>query len=59
MPFPMVQEPFFSLPITIAPIVPDTVVMSHVVNSPMTTINEHEEPILQDPIEPIVAHEEE
>ena len=30
-----------------------------VVSSPVATINEHEEPILQDPIEPIVAHEEE
>jgi hypothetical protein len=26
---------------------------------PVATINEHEEPILQDPIEPIVAHKEE
>ena len=30
-----------------------------VVSSPVATINEHEEPILQDPIEPVVAHEEE
>ena len=30
-----------------------------VVSSPVATINEHEEPALQDPIEPIVAHEEE
>ena len=30
-----------------------------VVSSSMTTMNEHEEPVLQDPIEPVVAHEEE
>ena len=30
-----------------------------VVSSPMAIINEHEEPILYDPIEPVVAYEEE
>ena len=30
-----------------------------VVSSLMATINEYEEPALQDPIEPVVAHEEE
>ena len=33
--------------------------MTPVVSSPEAIINEHEEPILQNPIEPIVAHEEE
>jgi len=55
----MVQEPFFLLPVAATPIVQDTIVTSHVVSSPVATINECEEPILQDPIEPIVAHEEE
>jgi hypothetical protein len=59
VPAPMVQEPFFSLPVAAAPIVPDTIVTSPVVNSPVVTINEYEEPVLQDPIEPVVAHEEE
>ena len=59
MPTLMVQEPFFSLPVAAAPTVPDTVVTAHVVNSPMATINEHEEHVLHDPIEPVVAHEEE
>ena len=54
----MVHEPFFSLPVA-APTVQDTVVTAPVVSSPVATINEHEEPILQDPIEPVVAHEEE
>ena len=59
VPTPMVQEPFFSLPVAAAPTVQDTVITTPVVSSPMAIINEHEEPILQDPIEPIVAHEEE
>jgi len=37
----------------------DTVVTTPVVSSPVATINEHEEPVLQDLIEPIVAHEQE
>ncbi|XP_066391733.1 uncharacterized protein [Miscanthus floridulus] len=42
---PMVQEPFFSLPVATAPTVPDTIVTTPVVNSPVATINEHEEPV--------------
>ena len=57
VPTPMVQEPFFTLPIVTVPIVQDTVVTTPVVSSPMTTMNEHEEPVLQDPIEPVVTHE--
>ena len=59
VPTPMVHEPFFSLPVAATPTVQDTVVTAPVVSSLMATINEHEEPILQDPIEPVVAHEEE
>ena len=59
MPTLMVQEPFFSLPVTAAPTVQGTVVTAPVVISLVTTINEHEESILQDPIELVVAHEEE
>jgi hypothetical protein len=55
----MVQEPFFTLPIIVALTVQDTVVTTHVVSSPVVTINEHEKPVLQDSIEPDVAHEEE
>ena len=53
----MVQEPFFTLPVVAVPTVQDTAVTSLVVSSPMTTINEHEEPVLQDPLEPVVTHE--
>jgi hypothetical protein len=55
----MVQEPFFLLPVAAAPTVSGTVVTTLVANSLVVTINDHEEPILQDPIEPVVAHEEE
>jgi hypothetical protein len=34
-------------------------VTTPVVSSPVATMNDHEEPVLQDPIEPGVAHEEE
>jgi hypothetical protein len=58
VPTPMVEEPFFSVPATITPIVQDNVVVepvidSHVpmattliIGSPMAEINEEEEPII-------------
>jgi len=55
----MIQEPFFSIPVVAAPAVQDTVVTTHVVISPVATMNEDEEPVVQDPIEPVVTHEEE
>ena len=45
VPTPMVQEPFFTLPIVAIPTVQDTVVTTPVVSSPMATMNEHEEPV--------------
>ena len=57
VPTPMVLEPFFTL--LVVPIVQDTIVTTPAVSSPMATMNEHEEPILQDPIEPVVTHKEE
>ena len=53
----MVQEPFFTLPVVAVPTVQDTVVTAPVVSSHMATMNEHEEPVLQDPEEPVVTHE--
>ena len=35
----------------------DTVVTTPVISSPVGTMNEHEEPVLQDPLKPIVTHE--
>ena len=57
MPTPMVQEPFFTVLIVVVPTVQDTVVIAHVVSSPVATMNEHEKPVFQDPQEPVVTHE--
>ena len=46
VPTPMVQEPFFTLPVVAVPTVQDTVVTAPIVSSPVATINEHEEPVL-------------
>jgi hypothetical protein len=51
VPTPMFQEPVFELPVPTARTVQDAVVTTPVVSSPMATINRHEEPVLQDPIE--------
>ena len=45
------------LSIVALPIVQDTVITAHVVSSPVITINEHEEPVLQDSQKPVVTHE--
>ena len=46
MPTPMVQEPFFTLPVVAVPTVQDIVVTSPVVCSSLATMNEHEEHVL-------------
>ena len=56
-PTPMIHEPFFSLPAIAAPTVQDTVVPAPIVILPMATMNDDEEPVFQDPVEPIVTHE--
>ena len=53
----MIYEPIFSLPAVAAPTVLDTVVPAPVVIPPVATMNENEEPVLQDSIEPIATHE--
>ena len=58
-PTPMIYEPFFSLPAVAASIVQDIMVPAPVVIPPMATMYDDEEPVLQDPIEPIATHEEE
>ena len=40
MPTPMVQEPFFTLPVVAVPTVQDTVVTAPVVSSPVAIMNE-------------------
>jgi hypothetical protein len=55
----MLQEQFFVLPIAVAPTMLDTVVPAPVVSSPLPTSNENLEPVLQDPLEPHIEHQEE
>jgi hypothetical protein len=58
VPTSMVEEPFFTLHVAVAPTVQDTAVPTPVVSSPVTTMNKHEKPVLEEPIEPNVTHEE-
>ena len=53
----MINEPIFSLPVVAAPTVLDTMAPAPIVISPVTTMNENEEPVLQDSIESIATHE--
>ena len=53
----MIHEPFFSLPAVAASTVQDTVVPAPVVIPPVATMNDDEEPVLQDPVEPIATHQ--
>ena len=53
----MIHESIFSLPVVATPTVLDTVVPAPVVIPPVATMNENEEPVLQDSIEPIATHE--
>jgi hypothetical protein len=55
----MVEEPFFTLPAAVAPIVQDTIVPTPIASSLMMTMNEHKEPVLEKTIEPNITHEEE
>jgi hypothetical protein len=44
VPTPMIQEPYFSMPANVTPIVHDNVIATPVVTSPMVEIDEEEEP---------------
>jgi hypothetical protein len=55
----MIHESFFSILVAVAPTVQDTMVTASVVSSPVVTTNENEEPILQEPIETVIAHKKE
>ena len=56
-PTPIIHEPFFSLPAVAARTVQDTVVPAPVVIPPVATMNDDEEHVPHDPIEPITTHE--
>jgi hypothetical protein len=58
-PNPIIQEPYFSLPVVPTPRAPEVVVQAPVVTPPVATMSEDLEPVLQDPIESTVAHEDE
>jgi hypothetical protein len=47
----MIQEPFFELPVLVAPTVLDTIVPTPVVSSLVVTVNNDEEPVLHEPIQ--------
>jgi hypothetical protein len=51
VPTPIIQEPFFELHVLVAPTVRDTIVPTPVVRSPVVTVNNDEEPVLQEPIQ--------
>jgi hypothetical protein len=57
VPTPMIQNPFFSLPVVAAPTMRDIMVPAPVVIPHVATMNDDEEPVLQDPIEPVATHE--
>ena len=71
VPTPMIEEPFFSLPIVAAPTIPDIVMPAPaaaptipdivmptpVVSSPAVETNDNREPVLQDPTVPIATDE--
>ena len=76
VPTPIIQEPFFSLPVDAAPKVPkivtsvpssvvtaptilDISVSTPVATPPIPTVSEGLEPVIQEPPEPAVGHEEE
>jgi hypothetical protein len=58
-PNPMIQEPYFSVPVVPTSTVPEVVVQAPVATPPVPTMGEDPKPVLQDPIESTVAHEDE
>jgi hypothetical protein len=56
-PNPMIQEPYFSLPVVPALTVLEIVVQAPVATPPVATMSEDLEPVLQDPMESTIAHE--
>ena len=53
----MTQEPYFTLPVVMAPIAQETAVPTPIVCSPDVAANGNEEPVPQDPIEPVATDE--
>jgi hypothetical protein len=68
VPTPMIQDPFFVLPVAASPMVSAPVLNSSpvaasptvpapVVSSPAAATSQNQEPVLQDPTEPVAAHQ--
>ena len=57
VPTPMIEEPFFSLPVAAAPTIPDIVMPTPVVSSPAVETNDNGEPVLQDLTKSIATDE--
>ena len=57
VPAPMTQEPYFSLPVVVAPIEQETAVPTPVVGFPDMAANGNEDPVPQDQIEPVAMDE--
>ena len=53
----MTQEPYFLLPVVVAPIAQETAVPTPIVSSLEVAANGNEEPVPPDPIEPIATDE--
>ena len=56
-PNPMIQEPFFSLPVVPAPTIPEVAVQAPVITPPMTTMGVDPELARQDRTKPVIEHE--
>ena len=57
VPTPMIEEPFFSLPVAAAPTIPHIVMPTPIVSSPGMETNVDREPVLEDPTKPIGTDE--
>jgi hypothetical protein len=58
-PNPMIQEPFFSLPVVLAPTIPEVAMQAPVVTPPVTTMSDDPELVHREPTEPVVEHKRE
>ena len=54
---PIIQEPFFALPVAAAPTLQNTIVTAPIVSSSVVATNQNEGPVLHDPIEQIATDE--
>ena len=57
IPTPMTQEPYFSLPVVVAPIAQETAVPTPVVSCPDVASNGNEDHVPQDQTEPVAMDE--